>query len=267
MIKHVTLTGGLGDQLSIIPIAEIYKSIYGIPLTVHSDIADLLEFNPNISISNQVGEIYLQATTDIREPNQIFYGKQLGINMTPMSPVIYLQSEEREWARNIINEPYIVVTTRAGWPSREWDIQRFEVVVDFIHSLGIKVVEVGKKLPNCFGEMSDKCLRNTDVDLVGKTTLRQVAALLSNAICYFGIDTSIFHIAEGVGCRQIMVLKDNDGVDKLYKNIIPIFPKEKCSPQCKEQCVRHECSLQSVSAEQAIEAISHFICESKIDKL
>lgn len=259
MFQRVTTTGGLGDQLGITAIAKYYRHATGKQLIVQSNIASLLEENPDISISNEIGDIVLQATTDISMSNQVFYAKQMGFAFEHSSPVVYIRKEEMDWAINIAGPKYVVMTARAGWPSREWSVDKFAEVTEFLQKQGYKVIEIGKTLPNFYSEAKNNKIPNVDIDLIDKTTLREVAALLRGSAFYVGVNTVALHIAEAVNCNQIVPLCDNGSINNLYPNTLAVYPKSKCSVSCREKCSSFDCSLDSITASEIIDKIKEYL--------
>ena len=81
-----------------------------------------------------------------------------------------------------------------------WDFQKFQKVVNAINSgifgADIKVVQMGVD--------KDPLLEGV-TDLRGKTTLRQVAAVLHNSDCYIGMEGFLMHLARAVECRSVII--------------------------------------------------------------
>ena len=119
-----------------------------------------------------------------------------------LRPYVYLTNEEK--AAGKIGERFIVVqnmgqsTHQTFMNNKKWYPERIQEVVNLLKKKdpALSVVLLG-------GE-SDIALKNV-VDLRGKTTLRESAAILANARCFIGTSGFLKHLARAAGIRSVIV--------------------------------------------------------------
>jgi len=79
-----------------------------------------------------------------------------------------------------------------------WPPERFQTVVQQIQT----------RWPDCtiiqIGGNADPALPGT-IDLRGKTSLRETAAVLSHSMCFIGTEGFLMHLARAVDCRSVIV--------------------------------------------------------------
>ncbi len=116
-----------------------------------------------------------------------------------LRPYVFLHPREREAGR-IGNR--LVVFQSSGraaahfMENKEWFPERFGVVARALAAQGHTVVQIGSdrdpRLPGA-------------VDLRGKTSLRDSAAILANAQVFVGLVGFLMHLARAVDCRSVIV--------------------------------------------------------------
>jgi ADP-heptose:LPS heptosyltransferase len=79
--------------------------------------------------------------------------------------------------------------------NKQWYPERFQAVVDSLHR-EIEFVQIGSK--------NDPLLENT-LDLRGKTSVRESAAILSQARLFVGIEGFLMHLARAMECPAVIV--------------------------------------------------------------
>lgn len=111
---------------------------------------------------------------------------------------IYLQLEERKFAEQFARMNLAVIHAGpTAWPGRNWPKDRFEQVIRSIKSGGFQVAVVGGVDNWTFSE--------ADVNLVGTTTVHELAAILERAKLFFGIDSFPANLAQAVGCPAVVL--------------------------------------------------------------
>ena len=117
-------------------------------------------------------------------------------------------AEDRAAAEAVLAEagvsaaaPLAVLAPGAGWPGKQWPAERFAAIGDRLRrEAGCAVVLVGSA-----GE-TDLCrsvlghMRESAVSVAGRTSLAQLAAVLSRAAVFVGNDSGPMHLA---ACFQI----------------------------------------------------------------
>jgi hypothetical protein len=115
-----------------------------------------------------------------------------------LRPYLHLSDEERSKGK-LAERQIAIMSTAAGArlpaENKQWPVERFQRVVDVL-SLDHQVVQLGAT--------GDPPLRST-LDLRGRTTMRQAAAILSQSLCFIGLEGFLMHLARAVECRSVIV--------------------------------------------------------------
>jgi ADP-heptose:LPS heptosyltransferase len=115
-----------------------------------------------------------------------------------LRPYFHLTREERGRGRLAPRQIAIQSTIlSASMPIRnkEWLVERFQAVVDAL-GYAFTFVQVGLE--------SDPQLKGV-IDLRGKATVRQTAAVMSQSLVFVGLVGFLMHLARSVDCRSVIV--------------------------------------------------------------
>jgi ADP-heptose:LPS heptosyltransferase len=165
-------------------------------------------------------------------------------------PRIFLSDEERI-AGKVVSRSQIVIQTSslgAGWPilNKQWPIERFSAVTNALKG-DFDLVQLGVPSdPKLFGAL----------DLRGKTTVRQAAAILSASHVFVGLEGGLMHMARAVDCRSVIIyggrlLPSQTGYSA-NANLSWVGP---CAP-CwqRDACDFDRICLQEISSESVVTA-------------
>lgn len=114
--------------------------------------------------------------------------------------------ESLERARSLLAEAgisgrFVALNAGAGWVTKRWPPEYFAGVVDALHELRVACVLIGGKAPSdraAADAVIANC-RTKPADLLGRTTVGELVALLSLAAAHLGGDTGSTHIAAALG--------------------------------------------------------------------
>ena len=99
-----------------------------------------------------------------------------------------------------VDKPIVVLNAGAGWASKRWPTAYFARLIDdlapFAHSVLIGSKGHDDRL--AAGEVIAAC-RERPIDLVGRTSIKELIALISQAGAHVGGDTGSTHIAAALG--------------------------------------------------------------------
>ncbi len=129
----------------------------------------------------------------------------VGRNMElPVSP-----ADER-WATEIIhakagNRPPVIIHPGSGGfnPARRWSAQNFAAVADEFINRDFAVALVGS--PTDGTDAVQAAMAGDAIDLTGKTTLHQLAALIHHAALFIGGDSGVSHVAAASGAPMVSI--------------------------------------------------------------
>ncbi len=123
---------------------------------------------------------------------------------------IFFTKREKENALTLIRgggitecEPFIIVSPGARWETKLWSMKSFSSLVrEIIGSLGFKVIITGSASEGVVAEGLASCGEGV-VNLVGRTTLKELAYLMKLATFVISVDSGPMHIAAAVGTTVI----------------------------------------------------------------
>jgi heptosyltransferase-3 len=102
--------------------------------------------------------------------------------------------------------PYAVIHPGARTPNRRWPAKGYVPVIEHLMGRGISVVIIGDDSERPIAdEIAEMSVAARFINLVGKLTLGQLAALLERCTLYIGNNTGPMHIAAGVGARIVAI--------------------------------------------------------------
>jgi hypothetical protein len=115
-----------------------------------------------------------------------------------LRPYLFLTREEFA-AGKITNDQVVMQSSGMGAPypmrNKEWYPGRFQEVCSELRR-DLPVVQIGAA--------TDPKMEGA-IDLRGKTTLRQSAAILANSLAFVGLEGFLMHLARAVDCRSVIV--------------------------------------------------------------
>jgi hypothetical protein len=176
-------------------------------------------------------------------------------------PYLFLRHSESAQGRITENQIAIQSTTRAATTplqNKEWFPERFQSVVNSL-SGEFNFVQLGAS--------SDPRLANT-IDLRGKTTLRQAAAILNKSRLFVGLAGGLMHLARAVDCSAVIVYGGRERPEIsgyiCNRNIRTVPP---CSP-CwqRNRCDYGRACMTDISSDAVIEAVRASL-DTRGDKL
>lgn len=126
----------------------------------------------------------------------------LGVPPSTPSWSLPIGSQERDFARQQLdNKPSVVICPAASKDERNWLTERYAEFADYVVRQGYQVAFCGSSAPreiqltNAITEL----MSEPSLNLVGKTTLKQLAAVLAEAKLVLAPDSGPAHIATTQG--------------------------------------------------------------------
>lgn len=129
--------------------------------------------------------------------------RKAGINgAIHIRPYCYLTEEEK--AKGKVAEEFVVIqnvgdsTHQTFMKNKQWYPDRFQHVVSLLRKkhAALSIIQLGTE--------GDGALDSV-IDLRGKTTLRESAAILANARCFIGTSGFLKHLARAVETRSVII--------------------------------------------------------------
>jgi heptosyltransferase I len=114
--------------------------------------------------------------------------------------------EHKDWAANLLGERrYMVISPAASKAERNWLIERYAEVSDYASANGLKVVLSGgpTSLEKQLAVQIENLVQQPVINLVGKTSLPQLLAVIANAEFVIAPDSGPAHMATTVNTPVI----------------------------------------------------------------
>jgi len=224
------------------------------------------------------GKVYDSVTPDKHEVDYCLeIVSLLGANLANPKLEIFIKEKDNAFVDQLLSENGIqhkelVVGINPGRsrPYGRWLKERFATVANnVISDYSAKIAFVGGKSDVPFVEEVYSLMKFRAVNLAGKTSLRQLAALLKRLDLFITNDSGPMHIAAAVN-TPIIALFGPGSVTKYqpYCDKKVIIRKDlECSP-CYEKadCKEHTC-MNLISVEDVMEAVKKLLTEGKNESM
>jgi lipopolysaccharide heptosyltransferase II len=154
---------------------------------------------------------------------------------------------ERILAESGISNADILVGINPGttWETKRWKLERFAEVIDaLLKKYKARVVLTGSPAEEPFGDRLQELTSAEFVNLVGKTDLRQLGALIERMSFYITGDSGPMHIAAAVNTPTIALFGPTSPIRHAPYGAghVVIQKQVKCSPCYERTCRKnHEC--------------------------
>lgn len=146
----------------------------------------------------------------------------MGGSVTSDKLELWLRDEDRRFALEQLPDDHarvtIAIAPGALYKNKQWPVERYKALANWaIHHLQARVVIVGGRTEKPLGYLIAKGLpKATCIDLTGKTTLRQTAAVLECCTLFVGNDTGAKHIAAAVGAKVVEISRFRKNGDPMH---------------------------------------------------
>ena len=130
----------------------------------------------------------------------------LGIHESVGLPEVYVHSEMRQADEEELGEfftksqPLVLLHPTARYVFKAWPLERFAALADWLSGQGIRVALIGSQREILIGQQIMNLTKHKPVNLMGKTRLSQLVALMRRSLLLIGNDGGPIHIAAAVGC-------------------------------------------------------------------
>lgn len=147
-----------------------------------------------------------------------------------------------------LHKPFFAVHPSASMQTKVWPAERFAEVIEGVsEKWGLLPVIVGGNDARGPAEEIAARIGSDQLNLVGKTTLKQLVALLSRASLFVGNDSGPGQLAAYSGCPTVMVFSGTNDPHVWRPpgdNVAAISHHVECSPCERRHCDDPKCLLQ-----------------------
>jgi len=109
-----------------------------------------------------------------------------------------------------LQSEYVCIHPGASKPTRRWPVANFANVADGLAALGLQIVLTGTRDESDLTRAMTQQMKAPAIDLAGKTTLGNLAALISKSKLVVSNDTGISHVAAAVKSPSIILFSVSD---------------------------------------------------------
>jgi ADP-heptose:LPS heptosyltransferase len=117
--------------------------------------------------------------------------------------LVWLSDTDRAYASNALlqcpGERIVAVAPGANWPGKIWPLEHYRAVLEILRDDFDAVVMLGNERDEVAASGLAASSPRPSLNLAGKTSLRQAAAVLERATVFLGNDSGLGHLAAAVG--------------------------------------------------------------------
>lgn len=212
-LKSVNADHALNSVFSREPLTDIF--------TLGSGAKESLAFNGNLcNISGELRDEHNQYYTHILPDNQESkleldrhkdFLKGIGIEVPTLQPTVWLTSADEQFADSYFSDhdlqPEKTIAIFAGAQCDERLYQHYgKALSQICKENQFTVLAFGTDRDHTINQQNLNDIGSKTINLSGKTTLRQTAALLKRCILAVGAETGTAHISCAVGIKNVILL-------------------------------------------------------------
>ncbi len=172
-------------------------------------------------------------------------------------------SNEEDWLGRLIKEKareqkiLIAINPSGRWTTKRWPVEKFAALTDLINKKqGASVILIGGAGDIGLAEEVEAKVKTEVINMAGRTTLKQLAALLSKVSLLITNDSGPMHIAATLGTPVIALFGPTDPrrTGPYGKGHTIIRKGIPCSPCFKKRCHSPIC-MDEISVDEVFKAI------------
>ena len=183
-------------------------------------------------------------------------------------PEIFLSARDRRFADEFLlahgfspEDTLVGIHTGAGYFSKIWMPERFAELIHRISKRGLKVLLVGGNEDLETFETKRKGIQELVIGAIGKTTIKETAALIERCRLFIGNDSFPVHMAAAMGVPTVVIFSAvNDSMRwapkgeqvKVIKSKVPCEGCEKWKCDVGKKC------LQLITVDKVFEQVIEF---------
>ena len=206
---------------------------------------------------NDKGHIVQQYLDVIR-----YLGSNVNEPVFPMPPLVAEKQKMEKMLKEYFPEAdasdIVALVPGAGWVTKEWPEAYFIDLGKALLLQGKYLLLIGGPAEENKGkQICDALPKDRVLNLIGKTNLKELAAVMGSIGLCIGGDTGPVHIAAAMGCRIIALFGASSGhrAGPYGKNVTIISTDVECAPCFKRKCPLKKNCMERISVEQVLKSI------------
>ncbi len=196
--------------------------------------------------------------------------KMLGIDLRDKGLELWFSRDDEEYAQNILSAQWlsddqkivgINMAASKKWISKCWPRDYIARLCEELNFRNMRVVLTGTSADIPEANTVISIAKNAKViNLCGKTSINQLAALIKNCSVYISADSSPLHIAAAVGTPVVALFGPTDPLRHMpWANKFIVMRKDiECSPCYKAHCKNNRC-MSRITVEEVLGAIEELL--------
>ena len=195
----------------------------------------------------------------------------LGIHGSVGNPEIFFGPEAHPQNNEVFNDistndqPFVLLHPTARYANKAWPLERFAALADWLSGQGMRVVLIGSQQDILLGQQILNVTKHQLVNLIGRTGLSQLAALMKGSRLLIGNDGGPMHMAAAVGCSVLGLFGPTDPAvwGPRGENVKVIYKGFNCGECFYSGCSRGEEScMRQISVEEVCQAAQALLSAS-----
>ncbi|RMF84912.1 MAG: lipopolysaccharide heptosyltransferase I [Planctomycetota bacterium] len=182
-------------------------------------------------------------------------GRALGLPIDKAEFPLTTTEREADAARRLLYqaadrriETYVAVLPGTRWPSKNWPAEHFAALIDRVHDArAARCVLLGAAGDRPTADAIREQCRTEPVDLVGRTDLRQLVALLAGAAAVVSCDSGPLHVAAALQRPTVAIFGPTDPrrTGPYAATAKVVTHRVNCAPCLRRRCPlkHHDCLL------------------------
>lgn len=157
--------------------------------------------------------------------------------------------------------PYVVLALGANWPNKIWPPGHFAILVDKLFAQQVIPVVVGGPGDRKLLDRLNQTAEIPAVDLIGKTSLKQLAYVIRHATAFVGGDTGPMHLSAALGTPTIALMgpTDTNRNGPLGQGHIALVTERPCIGCWQRKCPKNLDCLAEISVDEVYRAIKKLL--------
>lgn len=194
--------------------------------------------------------------------------KYIGINTKDRKLHVPVNRDSDNRAREALavggiseSDTVVVINPGASCPSKRWPVERFAEAADsLIKKRGVKVVIISGESDKKIADNMTSCMKEKCLDLSGKTTVGDIAAILKRSKLFISNDSGPVHVACAVGAPVVAIFGRSDrGLSPRRwgpsnKGDVVIHKDAGCLDCLAHNCVLGFKCLQAITVDEVVRA-------------
>ncbi|GBD37524.1 ADP-heptose--LPS heptosyltransferase 2 [bacterium HR36] len=205
----------------------------------------------------------------------LWVGQWLGFDDAPPDLRLYWPREADIWAEDLLRHglgrhPWVLLAPGTVWPTKRWSALGFASVARQLHREGFGIVLVGSARDAAPCQLVHQAVPQA-LNLVGQTTISQLAALTHRATLCLTNDSGPMHLAVALGKPLVAIFGPTDPLrigpygrpDAVIQANLPCVP---CYFRRLSQCPHQHACMAQVTPETVLQRVYQVLSNAAADR-